>query len=188
MRQFRDLSSSTCAFRAKDEIDRGQSQRRQEGLTAPRHPQVLAHSFLDMPINMGLHTFTYTHIHRYINISEKAAYQDTQEIHCPAHMCISRIAGPQKTRKLQGKKWPGHCLGRQIHVGYPQPTSHTSTLSPTVPGSSELHFFHQSSYFILNPSLRFSCQSPLTFGRFCHSSGVIDAPSLRGKGSKVRSL
>lgn len=128
-RQFRDLSSSACAFRAKDEIDRGESQGRQEGLTAPRHPQVLAHSLSDMPINTGLHTFTYTHIHRSINISEKAAYQDTQEIHCHAHRCISGIAGAKKRGSYKERSGlTTASAGKYMWVIRSQPPTHAHSL------------------------------------------------------------
>ena len=116
------------------------------------------HSWTCTSTRVYTHLHTHTHTHTDLLIFLKYFWKGCLSRHtgnslpCP-HVHLKDCRSPQK-RKLQGKKWPGHCLCRPIHTGCPQPTSHTCPVSPTVPGSSELHFFHQSSYCILNPSLQ----------------------------------
>lgn len=159
--------------------------RRQEGLTAPRHPQVLRHSFLDMPINMVYSHITYTQA-QICWIFEKGCLSrhPGNSLPCPhVYSKDCRSSNDSYMEEVMVILLPS----RQIH-GCPSQLQSLAHSLPTVPGSSELHFFHQSSYFILNPSLQIQLSVTTYFAWVLPLSGVIDAPSLRVKGSKVRSL
>ena len=130
-------------------------------MTAPRHPQVLAHSLLDMHINTGLHTFTHTHTHthRSINISEiflKRLPIKTHRKFTALPTCASQgLQVPPKKEEItrQEVAWPLPWQANTYGLSAAN-LPHVPSLSPTVPGSSELHFFHPSPYGILNPSLQ----------------------------------